>query len=133
MNSFLLDLETYIQQEAERRLRMLGEYAHQEYTPKQLLALARERYIPRHVLITWKYAFARGGISGLRPRDWTPLSEETQQIVVSRLQSLGDLANALTITEKDIRQLAQKPSFSQRKAERLVRRYRTGGVWGLAP
>lgn len=133
MNLFLLDLETCIQQEAERRLRMLGEYAHKEYTPKQLLVLARERYIPRHVLITWKYAFARAGISGLRPRDWTLLSEKAQQIVISRVQSLGDLANALTITEKDIRHLAQKPSFSQRKAERLVRRYRIGGLWGLAP
>lgn len=135
----LFNREQEERKEAERRFEMLGDYAKRDYTAQELLALARQRDIPRPVLIAWKHAYTQAGLDGLLPRDWLPLSEKSQQKVAERLALVEEITHTLIITEKDLQRLEQKisPSLAEtgrisRKTERLVRRYRVSGLWGLA-
>src|SRR5258707_15859767 len=115
-------LEEERQKEAERRLLMLGDYATADYTNDQLLALARQRYIPRPVLIAWKHGYTQAGLRGLLPRDWKPLSECSQQKIAERLALVKDITDALTITEKDLQRVEQKLSSFSGATGRISRK-----------
>jgi len=108
----LFNREQEERKEAERRFEMLGDYAKRDYTAQELLALARQRDIPRPVLIAWKHAYTQAGLDGLLPRDWLPLSEKSQQKVAERLALVEEITHTLIITEKDLQRLEQKISPS---------------------
>ena len=130
----IFDLAVARRREAERRLRMLGESAHVEFDKKRLRAFARERFVSERMLTLWKHDYLLRGFDGLLPQDWLTLKERSRQKVLERLEILGELADAVTITGDDVYKLSQK--FEEegkfRVAERLVRRYQIDGVWGLA-
>lgn len=119
--------------EAERRLKMLGTFAQEDFTKQQLRAFARERYVSEKTLTSWKHRYLLRGPDGLLPQDWTYLKAKSQQVVIERIQVLGSLTEAIVISAKDVYDLAARNGWEQRKAERLVRRYQIDGVWGLAP
>ena len=131
----IFDLSIVRRREAERRLAALGEYALREFEKKELRAFAQARFIPERTLTTWKHAYLHEGFDGLVPQDWLTLKERSQQKVLERLESLGDLVDVVTITGDDVYKLSQKLGGENkfRIAERLVRRYQIDGVWGLAP
>ncbi len=131
----IFDLGVARRREAERRLRMLGEFAHVEFDKKRLRAFARERFVSERMLTLWKHDYLLRGLEGLLPQDWGSLSEKAQQKVLMRLVILGELVDAVTITGDDVYNLSKKFDGENkfRVAERLVRRYQIDGVWGLAP
>lgn len=129
----LFNLDLARCREAERRLKMLGAFAQEDLTKQQLRAFAQARYVSEKTLTSWKHSYLLQGPDGLLPQDWTYLKKKPQQVVLERLQVLGSLAEAITISAKDIYDLAAKNQWEPRKAERLVRRYQIDGVWGLAP
>ncbi|MFL5625400.1 MAG: helix-turn-helix domain-containing protein [Ktedonobacteraceae bacterium] len=129
----LFDLELAHRREAERRLKLLGTCVTQACDTAQLRDRSRETCVPLRDLTTWQYAYQQKGIDGLLPRDWQPLPELSQQLVVKRLTSLGPLADPkrIVITTEDIRELADRNNWSYSTAERWVQRYRIGGLWAL--
>ncbi len=129
----LFDLELARRREAERRLKTMGAFAQNDFDKKQLRAFAQERYLSEKVLTTWKHDFLLHGLDGLLPKDWLPLKEKAQQIVIERMNTLAELTEAVTPTEDDMSRLVSQLGGSWRKADRLVRRYQVNGVWGLAP
>ena len=131
----LLDLELARRREAERKLKMLDVFAQEEFEKKQLRSFARARFVPERVLTTWKHDYLLHGFEGLLPQDWAPLTEKVQGKVLERLEILGELTDAVTITGDDVHKLSKKFDAEGRfrVAERLVRRYQIDGVWGLAP
>ncbi len=131
----LFDLELARRREAERCLKMLGTFAQEEFEKKQLRAFARARFVSELALTTWKHNYLLHGFEGLLPQDWAPLTEKVQGIVLKRLEILGELTDAVTITGDDVYKLSKKYAEEGkfRVAERLVRRYQIDGVWGLAP
>lgn len=118
----IFDLALARRREAERRLKTLGAYAHEEFDKKRLRTFARERFVAERELTHWKH-------------EYLLLTEKAQQRVLQRLAILGELTDAITITGDDIYTLSRKYEGDRnfRKAERLVRRYQIDGVWGLAP
>ena len=129
----LFDLEAARKREAERRRKTMGEFALHDLDKPHLRAFALERYVPEKALTTWKQNFLLHGLDGLLPQDWLPLKEQSQQEVIERLKTLGELTEAVTITEEEMSSLVSRLGGSWRKADRLVRRYQIDGVWGLAP
>src|SRR6266567_557682 len=121
--------------EVKRRLATLGEYALREFEKKELRTFAQARFIPEWTLTAWKHAYLHEGLDGLVPQDWLTLKERSQQKVIERLKSLGNLVDAVTITGDDVYKLSQELGGANklRIAERLIRRYQLDGVWGLAP
>src|SRR5258708_5533373 len=131
----MFDLAVARRREAERRLRMVGEFAEEEFDKQRLRAFAQGRFIPERILTTWKHGYLLCGFDGLLPQDWLTLKERSRQKVLERLEILGELADAVTITGGDVYKLSQKfdGEGKFRVAERLVRRYQIDGVWGLSP
>lgn len=129
----LFDIELARQQEAQRRLALLGDYAFNAFDTKQLRTFAADRSIPQRLLIEWKQQFTQHGLDGLRPQDWTTLSDKTQVIILQRFQLLGEIVNTTTITKENCEAVVLRLDGSLRKADRLIRRYQIGGIWGLAP
>ncbi len=129
----LFDLESARKREAERRRKMMGEFALHDFDKQRLRAFALEHYISEQALTAWKHNFLLYGMDGLLPQDWHPLKEKSQQKVIERLKTLGKLTEAEIITEEDMSSLVSRLGGSWRKADRLVRRYQIDGVWGLAP
>src|SRR5258708_22090809 len=125
----IFDLAVARRREAERRLRMLGEFAHVEFDKKRLRAFARERFVPERMLTSWKHNYLLHGLEGLLPQDWGSLSEKAQQKVLMRLVILGELVDAVTITGDNVYTLSKKFDGENkfRVAERLVRRYQIDG------
>src|SRR6266699_209356 len=121
--------------EAKRRQATLGEYALREFEKKELRPFAQARFIPEWTLTAWKHAYLHEGLDGLVPQDWLTLKERSQQKVIERLKSLGNLVDVATITGDDVYKLSQELGGANklRIAERLIRRYQLDGVWGLAP
>jgi putative transposase len=129
----LFDVELAKQQEAQRRFAILGDYALKTLDPKQLRTFAADRCIPQRLLLEWKHQFTQQSLDGLLPQDWMTLSDKTQVIVRERFQLLGEIVDATTITDDHIKTVVSRLDGSLRKADRLIRRYQIGGVWGLAP
>jgi hypothetical protein len=75
------DLETTRQQEAERRLRMLGPLANTDCSRKQLRERAHAMHIPSELLMNWNNAYQNYGLDGLLP-DWAELSHKDIEAVL---------------------------------------------------
>jgi putative transposase len=74
-------------------------------------------------------------LDALAPTNWpepSQISDATWALVEQRYASLGDLADAEIVTREDIHILAAKQGWSIVQAQRLLSRYRTGGMLGLA-
>lgn len=127
------DLETARAHEAERRLQLLGSLIAPDATAGGIKDRSKQTLLPAHVLWTWRQAHREKGVEGLLPQDWTPLEPSTQEIVRSRYEQLGTLADAESVTPKELSALAERNHWSPRTAQRWFLRYRIGGLWGLAP
>src|SRR5260370_27785675 len=112
----LFDLALARRREAERRLKMLGAFAHNDFDKQQLRAFAQGRYVPERALTTWKQNYLLHGFDGLLPQDWVPLQEKAQGKVLERLEMLGNLTDAITITGDDVHELAKRRGLEQRQA-----------------
>jgi len=130
---YITDLESARQQEAERRLKLLGTCTKDDCTDRQLRDRSAETFVAPHYLADWKHKYRLYGIDGLLPGDWAPLDKQMQCIVRSRFKQLGALADKELITSDDIRKLAKRRGWSYSTAERWIRRYRAGGLGALAP
>lgn len=132
----LIDLEEAREHEAKRRLKLLGDLASHELTEDELYDLLRNRaqttLVPAKYLSRWRHTYFLEGLSGLRP-DWAELDDDTESVVLDRYEMLGDLADAETVTPTDIAALANQLGWTYRRTKRWLRRYRIGGLWGLAP
>ncbi len=118
--------------EARRRLQLLGTTV--EDTRGTLLGVrARQVGIPAAVLRRWHGCYLRGGLDALVPVEWPEIPEATWVLIERRYAALGKLAEAETITVEDIRRLAERAGWTLRLAQRWLRRYRLGGMVGLAP
>src|SRR5260370_14178983 len=104
----IFDLGVARRREAERRVRMLGEFAQEEFDKTLLRAFAQGRFIPERILTTWKHGYLLCGFDGLLPQDWLTLKERSRQKVLERLEILGELADAGTITGGDVYKLYQE-------------------------
>jgi putative transposase len=129
----IFDLERTQQAEVGRRLKLLGKCASGDCNSSQLRDRSRETFVPVKYLAAWRHAYRLHGSDGLLPRDWIPLNERSQHIVLPRLEQLAPLADAEFVTTAQIKDLATQNGWSDSKAERWVRRYRIGGLWALAP
>src|SRR5260370_4235392 len=127
------DLESARQQEAERRLKLLGTCTMDDWTDRQLRERSAETFVAPYYLADWNHKYRLYGIDGLLPSDWAALDKQMQCIVRSRFKQLGALADKEIITSDDIRKLAKRRGWSYSTAERWIRRYRAGGLWALAP
>src|SRR5260370_3526032 len=127
------DLESARQQEAERRLKLLGTCTRDDWTDRQMRDRSAETFVAAHYLADWNHKYRLYGIDGLLPSDWAALDKQMQCIVRSRFKQLGALADKELITSDDIRKLAKRRGGSCSTVERWVRRYRAGGLWALAP
>ncbi len=118
--------------EVRRRLKLLGTTV--EDTRGTLLGVrARQVGIPVAVLRQWHACYLRGGLDALVPTEWLELPEATWALIERRYAALGELAEAETITMEDLRRLAERAGWTMRQARRWLRRYRLGGMAGLAP
>jgi hypothetical protein len=118
--------------EARRRLKLLGTTV--EDTKGVLLGVrARQVGIPVAVLRHWHNCYLRGGLDALVPTEWPELPESTWALIEGRYAALGELAEAETITAEDICRLSERSGWTMRQVRRWLRRYRLGGMVGLAP
>jgi transposase len=118
--------------EARRRLKMLGTTV--EDTRGVLLGVrARQVGIPAAILRQWHACYLRGGLDALVPPEWPELPASTWALIEGRYAALGEFAEAETITVQDTRRLSERAGWTMRQARRWLRRYRLGGMIGLAP
>src|SRR2546430_1080311 len=129
----LFNLERARQREAQRKVALLGDLLKSDYQYDLLRERARQVAVPSQHLWAWWYAYRERGMEGLLPTGWLPLDAKSQDVVRERLAVLGDLADAVQITEEQIIALARDLEMSARTRMRLFQRYRIGGLWGLAP
>ena len=127
------DLECSRRREAERRFILLGGCAGDACDRSQLRDRSRETCVPVWYLAAWRYEYRLHGMDGLLPGDWLPLDELTQHLVQTRYEQLSAIADQECITSDDLHLLAAQNGWSDSKTERWVRRYRSGGLWALAP
>jgi putative transposase len=127
------DLEHYKQREAERRFKLLGCCAGDECDNRRLRDRSGETFVPIWFLADWQHKYRLQGIDGLLPVDWSPLNDLTLQLVQARYEQLAAIADLECITSEDLHLLAAQKGWSDSKTERWVRRYRSGGLWALAP
>ena len=118
--------------EARRRLKLLGTTV-EDIRGALLGVRARQVGIPVAVLRQWYVCYLRGGLDALVPAEWSELPESTWALIERRYAALGVLAEAETITVEDLRALAARQGWTMRQARRWLRRYRLGGMIGLAP
>ncbi len=126
------DLKPACAYEVKRRLGLLGELADAPYDYEALRERSSATLAPMDILYGWKRAYDVKGSDGLTP-NWTELMGEEKEVVVARFRELGECAGANTVTDEDIGMLANRNGWTRQKAERWLRRYRVGGLWGLAP
>jgi hypothetical protein len=138
--SVIPDMETLRQQEAARRLRLLGELVGKPYDYHAFKQRAKETRVPIPLLKAWYDAFCQGDEKALEPTDWEELSVQHAEIVLKRLEQLGKYRDATTITKDDSSMLSQQNdwklpngNWNEQRARRLLDRYQVGGIWGLAP
>jgi putative transposase len=136
----LPDLETARQQEAERRLRILGDLAGKPYDYHAFKQRSKETRVPIPVLKAWHDALQSQGEAALKPAEWEPLDVQHHAIVLERIQQLGNYIHAVTVSKEDFLRLAEQNdwklpggAWNEQRARRLLDRYQVGGVWGLAP
>ena len=129
----VFELSQAKQTEAKRKLLLLGDLAHQAFHYERFYARAFIVRVPLVIFKQWHEQFQHASLDGLLPHDWTELEESTKQVAWERYQQLRDLTN-IEIMESAIEaELAIKMHCSLRTAERWLRRYQIGGLWGLTP
>lgn len=128
----LFDIETARHNEAQRRLRMLGELAGRDYDYRAFRERSRAALIPMPMLKAWHEAYKARGIGGLLP-DWELLFESSRDSALRYRSLLGELADAESVSDEDIEQLAAKLDWRVPRTREWVVRYRRGGLWALAP
>lgn len=138
-------LERYKEAEAMRRLRLLGEQVspaalrategagtprhHDARDVQRLKARARATQVPFRTLRAWSVAFHVRGLAGLEPNDWKALPPaEALATAHQRLQRLGALAEAETITLEDLTTHAATVGWQPQRLRRWLQRYRIGGL-----
>jgi putative transposase len=126
------NLDADILAEAQRRLRMLGETANKDCNQGTLRARARDIGVEPDIFASWWRAYREVGLVALKP-DWTELGEFAYEIVKERYTLLGVFAEQEYLETDDIRTLADINEWSFATARRWLRRYRTYGLYGLAP
>ena len=117
--------------EAHRRLRLLGSTT-EDTRGVELRARARQVGLPVAVLRQWHASYLHHGFDALLPA-WSDISEPTWVLIQQRYAALGVLAEAETLKDEDIRVLAARQGWTMHQAQRWLRRYRVGGMMGLAP
>jgi putative transposase len=129
----IFDLNEARMNEADRRLRMLGEAARGDRNYNALRQRSKETGVPLPVLANWRTAYQSQGMDGLMPQDWQELDSKSRVIALERFNHLKDLAEDTTDKRGKIAELADRLKISHRTAERLLTRYWICGLWGLAP
>ena len=136
-NDPLFDPALAAVREGERIEKLLGPLATKDYEYALFKEHAQHMWVPLPKLLEWWRAYQKNGQAGLQPRNWKPLDAKTQEIVRNRLALLGDLTDEPVVTKEHIFALGPKHSDTDHSRDRtnmrIFRRYRIGGVWGLAP
>jgi hypothetical protein len=102
------DLETARQQEADRRLRMLGPLADQDYRYEHFRDRANTTSVPLRLLRQWHKQYRKHGRDGLLPADWEELKTASQQKVMQRYEQLQDVLDAEIVAEEAIAEKAHQ-------------------------
>lgn len=117
--------------EAHRRLKLLGT-AIGGAGGAELRTRARQVSLPVAVLHQWYASYLHGGFPALLPQ-WELPSEATWALIQQRYTALGNLAEAETLSQEALCTLAANQGWTMRQTLRWLRRYRVGGMMGLAP
>lgn len=125
------NLESLCAREAQRRLKLLGSVTHADASYDELRVRAIEVYVPFRVFWHWRQEYIAKGRDGLIP-SWQPLAPVEQTRVQERYNLLLPLAETEVITPTDIEMLATSLGWQTQRVRRLLTRYRTDGLWGLA-
>jgi len=128
----LFRLDSARQNEAQRRLMLLGDLANERYDRERFLDRSRDVYVPVTTLLDWHAAFKENGEDGLLP-DWQQLDPGEQEMALTWLDRLGPYVDVEVLTAVDVAELAKSLGRSFRTAQRALERYRIGGLWGLTP
>lgn len=133
MNDEIFDLETAVINEARRRLNLLGELPQLpafDYEKSRLRSYLTR--IPITELNKWYLAFLKEGADGLRPVNWSALSNKECATISQRYQMIQEYADLVQIDMKEaVETIARQNNISKSSAYRWLRRYRIGGLWGL--
>ena len=123
------------QQEAQRRLKLLGQLADAPYDYQHLRRRAKEVCIPAKVLWHWLNQYQEHQVEGLLPAEWNmdEMTANMQVQIEARLAQLASIRQVDVITPDHLRALASANHWSLRTTLRWVQRYQIGGWWGLAP
>src|SRR5258708_38868888 len=102
------------QQEAQRRLRLLGSLVSTPYDYQQLRQRAREVCVPTKVLWTWLQHYQEQNVDGLLPSDWNlnEITARMQVIIDERLAQLAAIQQVDVITSEHMRRLATQNHWS---------------------
>ncbi len=101
-NDSLFDLAHAIRREGERIERLLQPILDKDYEYTLFKAHAQRIWVPLPQLLEWLRAYQKGGKQEVQPRTWSPLDTKSQEVVRERLTLLGDLADELDVTKKQI-------------------------------
>lgn len=130
----LFDLQSAREREVLRREQLLGEkLLSVGYQYDLLRDRARQVGISSQYLWAWLQAYREHGREGLVPTSWKLLDDASREVVRERLALLGEIADAVEVTQEQILAIAPDRELSDRTKMRLFLRYRIGGLWGLAP
>lgn len=118
-------------QEAERKRRLITPLLGKNYSYDLLKEHSKQTLVPMKILRIWRQAYLDKKLEGLMPA-WEELTPASQERARVRLEQLGEFADADVVTEDDIATLAKRHGWTLRQAEHWLKRYRVGGLWGLA-
>ncbi len=118
--------------EAQRRLRMLGDIFGRDFNKQRIRSRARDVFVDADELERWWRAYIESGLDALKP-DWKELGKYAHELAIERYRSLGIYADQEYLDSDDIRTLADINTYSFSAAWRWLRRYRSYGLYGLAP
>ncbi len=117
--------------EAERKHRLITPLLGKDFSYALLQECAKQTLVPMKELRIWRQAYLDKKLEGLKPA-WKELSPAAQELANTRLEQLGEFADAEVVTEDNIATLAKRNGWTLRQAEHWLQRYRVGGLWSLA-
>lgn len=126
------DLDQARADEVDRRLKMLGNLADQEYDYDGLRQRARETLVPIPVLKDWWEKYRTQAADGLIP-DWSDLNAESWTLAKQLIGQLQPLCDQEVISKTEIENLAGRLHWTFQRTRRWLRRYRIGGLAALSP
>ena len=124
------DLDQARRQEAQRRLEILGDLIFAPKDRRLLQSRSRDTGVPPMTLQLWLLAFQSGGEAALLP-DWSELDLSSQESALSKFRVIEPFIGAATIGNHNVAALARRLDRSIFTAQRLLKRYQVGGLWGL--